>query len=291
MSLDLQDIQSLYARIAAAGIASRENISAQYLAVAEEMGLCGLNSADNSSLRDYFRLRTDRPADDSAYIYNLKDYDIEGRVSGGTDSYYLVSYNGEQNIVDAAFGYADLTGGYNSVDTYIDPYDPAIARLLADIPGLDDPKLSTEEKLAKLYNYIIDNFNYVAEDKDDWNFAAETIFARGGDCEDLSILLASAMIALLMQEGMDYQTANSRVSAVAGKHAVYGDHVFVEYLADDGNTYALDPSFAEEGKINKLSDLKQIKDLQFTVYFRFNDNQVFGSSALSAEDSISAYID
>jgi hypothetical protein len=96
-----------------------------------------------------------------------------------------------------------------------------------------------------------------------------------------------------MNEGMDYQTANSRVSAVAGKHAMYGDHVFVEYLADDGRTYALDAAFAEQGKIAKLSDLKQVSELRFDVYFRFNDNKVFGAAAQleSLENNANAYID
>jgi transglutaminase-like putative cysteine protease len=230
--------------------------------------------------------------DNSSYIYNLQQYDIAGKSpAGSTDSYYLVSYNSEAAFIDAAFGYSDLSGGFNSVDSYIDPFDPEIIKLLAGIPELDNPGLSTEEKLAKLYNYIINNFNYVAEDKDDWNFVSETIYQRGGDCEDLSILLASAMISLLMQEGLDYQTANSRVSAVAGQHALYGDHVFVEYLTEDGNTYVLDAAFAEQGNINKLSDLKQVKELDFNVYFRFNDNKVFGEAPALAADCTRAYID
>jgi hypothetical protein len=290
MGLNVQDLNS---QITAAGINGVSDVEPAYLPVAEEMGLYAADSADNSALSGRFRSRgaVSPDEDDSGYIYNLRQYDPEGKVAGNTDSYYLVSYNSEGAFISEAFGYSALSGGYNSVDTYIDPFDPEIARLLDSIPGLNDPKLTTDEKLVRLYNYIINNFNYVAESKDNWNFVSETIYQRGGDCEDLSILLASAMISLLMQEGFDYQTANGRVSAVAGQHAVYGDHVFVEYLAEDGNTYVLDAAFAEQGNIKKLSELKQVKDLNFSVYFRFNDNKAFGSAPVSGANKTRAYID
>ncbi|GBR72581.1 hypothetical protein NO1_0090 [Candidatus Termititenax aidoneus] len=286
---------ALDAGMLAAGLNAVTQTDPAYIARAAEDGVYNAASTDSALLSRGFARRGQLSIeeDNGSYIYNIKQYDASGKINSDNDSYYLVSYNGENSLVDAAFGYSDLSGGYNSVDTYIDPFDPEIAKLLEQIPGLNDSKLSAEEKLAKLYNYIINNFNYVPEDKDDWNFVGETIFQRGGDCEDLSILLASAMIALLMNEGMDYQTANSRVSAVAGKHATYGDHVFVEYLADDGQTYALDAAFAEQGNIAKLSDLKQASELKFDVYFRFNDNKVFGAAAQleALENNAKAYID
>ncbi|MDR1323935.1 MAG: hypothetical protein LBK68_05805 [Candidatus Margulisbacteria bacterium] len=286
---------TLDAGMLAAGLNATVPADPAYIARAAENGVYNATASDSASLSRGFTQRGQLSIeeDNGSYIYNIKQYDVAGKVNSDNDSYYLVSYNGESSFVDAAFGYSDLSSGYNSVDTYIDPFDPEISKLLTQIPELDNPKLSAEEKLTKLYNYIIDNFNYVPEDKDDWNFVGETIFQRGGDCEDLSILLASAMIALLMNEGMDYQTANSRVSAVAGKHAVYGDHVFVEYLADDGQTYALDAAFAEQGNIAKLSDLKQVNELSFDVYFRFNDNKVFGTAAQLEflENNAKAYID
>ncbi|GBR72639.1 hypothetical protein NO1_0143, partial [Candidatus Termititenax aidoneus] len=286
---------TLDAGMLAAGLSAVTQTDPAYIARAAENGVYNAASTDSALLSRGFARRGQLSIeeDNGSYIYNIKQYDVTGAVNSDNDSYYLVSYNGENSFVDAAFGYSDLSGGYNSVDTYIDPFDPEIAKLLAQIPELNNSKLSAEEKLAKLYNYIINNFNYVPEDKDDWNFVGETIFQRGGDCEDLSVLLASSMIALLMNEGMDYQTANSRVSTVAGKHALYGDHVFVEYLADDGQTYALDAAFAEQGNITKLSDLKQVSELKFDVYFRFNDNKVFGAAAQleTLENNAKAYID
>ncbi|MDR1323208.1 MAG: hypothetical protein LBK68_02100 [Candidatus Margulisbacteria bacterium] len=286
---------TLDAGMLAAGLNATVPANAAYIARAAENGVYNATASDSASLSRGFARRGQLSIeeDNGSYIYNIKQYDVIGAVNSDNDSYYLVSYNGECSFVDAAFGYSDLSKGYNSVDTYIDPFDPEISKLLTQIPELNDQQLSTEEKLAKLYNHIINNFNSVPEDKDDWNFVGETIFQRGGDCEDLSVLLASAMIALLMNEGMDYQTANSRVSAVAGKHALYGDHVFVEYLADDGQTYALDAAFAKQGNITKLSDLKQVSELKFDVYFRFNDNKVFGTAARleSLENTAKAYID
>ncbi|GBR76634.1 hypothetical protein NO2_1155, partial [Candidatus Termititenax persephonae] len=264
-------------RLAAAGI-NNTRIEQSYLALAETMGLYAVNG-DNASLsKKLSNHGAVMIEDDASYIYNLKEYDVSAAAQNDRDSYYLVSYNSEGAFVDAAFGYSDLSGGYNSVDSYIDPFDPEITKLLRQIPGLDDPRLSAEDRLVKIYNYIINNFSYVPDEKDDWNFVSETIYRRGGDCEDLSILLSSAMIASLLQDGLDYESANKRVAAVAGRHAVYGDHVYVEYQADDGQTYVLDAAFAEQGQISQLADLQQSSDLQFTVYFRFNDNKVFGDA-------------
>ncbi|MDR1997375.1 MAG: hypothetical protein LBQ83_03540 [Candidatus Margulisbacteria bacterium] len=246
---------------------------------------------DKAALTGGFRKKEQFPAAktaDTSYLRNLKGYDPAEQIKQDRDSYYTVEQRGGKTAVNNAYGYSELTGGYNSVDTYIEPDNPAILRLLDSIPGLNDTALSTEEKLLKLYNYIIANFTYIPDARDDWGFVDETIARRGGDCEDLATLLASAMLALLLREGLDAETARSRVLAVAGQDALYGDHVFVEYLADDGNWYVFDAAMADKKTAGSLSELKQTKELDFRIYFRFNDKAISGETLDSADISAQA---
>ena len=148
-------------RLASAGITNNTRIEQGYLPLAETMGLYASNG-DNASLSK--SLSSQRGAvtvaDDSAYIYNLKEYETTNKSpSVERDSYFLISYGSEGAFVDAAFGYNNLTGGFNSVDTYIDPFNSELLQMLDKIPELKNPKLSVEEKLAHLYNYIINNFS------------------------------------------------------------------------------------------------------------------------------------
>ncbi|MDR1452971.1 MAG: hypothetical protein LBJ25_03240 [Candidatus Margulisbacteria bacterium] len=219
------------------------------------------------------------PKDDGNYIYNLKQYDQKEKLVENKDSYYTVKRAADGTaIVDEAYGYSEKTDSFNSVSDYIDPYSPAVKKLLAGISGLNDGSVSLEDKVVKLYNYIVNNFKYVPDASDSWNFVEETIANKSGDCEDLTNLLASALIALLRQEGLSYEEANGRVAAIAGSDPLYGDHVYVEYQDENGQSYILDPAFANGKNIGALSELTQTKQNNFTVYFSYNDTQIKGEA-------------
>ncbi|GBR74772.1 hypothetical protein NO1_1894, partial [Candidatus Termititenax aidoneus] len=117
---------------------------------------------------------------DSGYIRNFKQYDPPEEIAQEKDSYYTVKHTADGAVVDGAYGYSAKTDSYNSVTDYIDPFSPQIAELLKNIPELNDTVLSTEEKLVKLYNYIVENFAYESESADSWSGVGETIAKRSG---------------------------------------------------------------------------------------------------------------
>jgi hypothetical protein len=242
-----------------------------------DLKLDGASLNNKPGAKNRFNKTTNQ--EDGNYIYNFKQYDTKVKAANNKDSYYTVKRTADGTaVIDDAYGYSEKTNSFNSVSDYIDPYSPAIKRLLAGITSLNDSALTLEEKLTKLYNYIVNNFSYIPDDSDSWSFVEETIANKGGDCEDLANLLASALIALLMQEGLNYTEANSRVATVVGKDSLYGDHVFVEYTDKNETIYILDPAFANGKNINVLSELAIIKERDFTAYFRFNDSEVIGEA-------------
>ena len=115
---------TLDAGMLAAGLNAAALTDPAYIARAAENGVYNATAADSASLSRGFTRRGQLSIeeDNGSYIYNIKQYDVSGVVNSDNDSYYLVSYNGENSFVDAAFGYSDLSNGYNSVDTYIAMY-------------------------------------------------------------------------------------------------------------------------------------------------------------------------
>jgi hypothetical protein len=263
--------------------AASSSVAAQrYLALLEELGynpqVKDLDLATFSKMFSNLKnIQNFLGIDDANYILNLAQYDTDKIGITGTDSFYISAYDNEGSYVDQAFGWSDLTQGFNSVDSYINPFDYAVIETLNDFYGKADLKgKSLDQKIAALYNYVITNFSYVQENKDDWNFAGETIFQRGGDCEDLSILL---------NEGVSYDEANSRFSVVAGTDGKYGDHVYVEYTAGDGTVYVMDTATAAQGTIGNVTELlKKSENTGFEVYFRFNDTKVLKETVTTSEN-------
>lgn len=280
-------------RIAAA--ASSSVAAERYIAMLEELGynpqLKDLDLASFSKTFSNLKNIQKLGVEDANYILNLKQYDTEGAGITGTDSFYISAFDNEGSYVDQAFGWSDLTGGFNSVDSYINPFDYSVIKTLDDFYAKNnlDGK-SIDQKVAALYNYVITNFSYVQENKDDWNFAGETVFQRGGDCEDLSILMASLGMALMINEGVSYEEANSRFAVVAGRDAKYGDHVYIDYTAEDGTKYVMDTATATQGNIGNVNELlRSAENTSFEVYFRFNDNQILKEPLQVSENK--SYID
>lgn len=256
-----------------------------------EQGLA-VTSTDSSSISSTSAWYT-AALDDPGYIRNLKAYDLQEIAVNNTDSYYITAYDNEGAFIDAAYGYSDLTQGFNAVENYINPFDPAVQQFVQSLydEGIVAYDIAPDKQIVQLYNYIIKNFSYVAEAKDDWNFASETLYSKGGDCEDLSILLASAGLAVLLNAGLTYAEAEQKFTVVAGTHQQYGDHVFVQYLAGDNETYVLDPALAREGSVSRIDDFQKLSELKdFTVYFRFNDQQIIGDRS-AIEQPGAQYID
>ncbi len=64
--------------------------------------------------------------------------------------------------------------------------------------------LTAERRIQTIYSFVKMNFEFVAdeENEDYWQYPNETLKRGKGDCEDLSILLASMLIQAGIQEGL-----------------------------------------------------------------------------------------
>ncbi|MFC1517637.1 transglutaminase family protein [Candidatus Margulisiibacteriota bacterium] len=256
-----------------------------YIEFVEQNGFlpAGVDAVDISSWKDPNKtsIFLKQLEEDSNYILNDRDaYQDVLTVDTSTDSFFIEALEIAPNTnIDAAFGYSDLTGTYHQASSYIDPYDPYVLQLLSLLKekGLINGKTSADNRAKAVYNYILQYFDYIADNKgDDWNFAGETILAQGGDCEDLSILLVSLGIAALMDGGLSYGEASRRFTAVAGAHKIYGDHVYVEYIDGQDRRLVMDPSMGTQGILTSLDQLQTAESWEqmFVKYFIFNDNQI-----------------
>jgi len=87
------------------------------------------------------------------------------------------------------------------------------------LQSLELDGLSDAEKAESIINYVIQNYDYFSDEGGAaWRFAQDTIAGGGGDCEDLSILLAQ----LLNEAGLDAQLYVDLGSKNAQGHVVVG---------------------------------------------------------------------
>jgi len=200
------------------------------------------------------------------------------------DSYFYNALAGEVlQGSGLAFGYADLLGHSVSVNSFIDPNDSYVQAYVKTLKenGFLKDSMTFDQKVLSIYNHVIQNFDYIRDQKDDWNFAGETIQAGKGDCEDLSVLLMSLIYAVGHEAGLSSNLLSQKIQGVTGNLRGFGEHVYLEYQTDDGQIYALDPSLRLEGVVQNFSQLKTntSKRSEMDLYFTFNDQYttVYGS--------------
>ena len=59
------------------------------------------------------------------------------------------------------------------------------------VNGLELDGLSRDEKLDKIWDWVIRNISYIRDAGDEWRFPVETYYLRFGDCEDKSMLFVT----------------------------------------------------------------------------------------------------
>ena len=100
---------------------------------------------------------------------------------------------------------------FNELGNFFDPVlrraDPYISEIVFDDASLREYALSIvqqqdisnkEQMVNTVYRYIVENFNYISDPENEELIRApiQTINNKGGDCEDLSILLISLLVNL-----------------------------------------------------------------------------------------------
>ena len=94
------------------------------------------------------------------------------------------------------------------------------------------------------FNYISDGVTVEGKSADHWNTINETMAAKGGDCEDLSILTASLLMGALSKSGVSDEAIHRKVTLAAGylvdKTGAAKGHATVKFVLEDGKSLALD---------------------------------------------------
>ncbi len=145
------------------------------------------------------------------------------------------------------------------VTSYIEPENAYILSIIADL-GINDD-MAEEMRLELIMNLLANNFSYEADSAGEgWNTVEETLATKSGDCEDLSNLAAS----LLLAAGFPPEKVNVyvNISETQGEqgHVVVGLMIndqevkldFAQMINDaDGNYIQLNESFYANNQLNK----------------------------------------
>ncbi|NBV84084.1 hypothetical protein EBR57_08195, partial [bacterium] len=168
-----------------------------------------------------------------------------------------------ESLADATTFYRDKIGianGYTSPEMkyrdglgLISATDSNIQTILDEMMKSGELRKGMSEKeIAKaVTTYVQTNFEYIADgvkvegkSGDHWNSISETIAAKGGDCEDLSVVLASLMMGALSRSGYSDAEIHQKVTIAAGyvvnKAGAAKGHATVKLDLDDGSALALD---------------------------------------------------
>ena len=132
--------------------------------------------------------------------------------------------------------------------------------------------MSTTKTAATVLAYVQDHFSYIKDGADDhWNTIAETLKAKGGDCEDLAMFTSSLLMQALKHQGFSDAAVHDMVTVSSGylrsdDGPTKIGHTLVRFEDPNGEALALDAT----SKINKPL---LFSDIQFDEVLRFNDTQ------------------
>lgn len=146
------------------------------------------------------------------------------------------------------------------VSTFIEPENAYILSIISEL-GINDD-MAEEMRLELIMNLLANNFTYEADSAGEaWNTVEETLTSRSGDCEDLSNLAAS----LLLAAGFPAEDVNVYVDLQANGaqgHVVVGLMMndqevkldVAQLITDkDGNYTQINESFYANNQLNKSS--------------------------------------
>ncbi len=148
----------------------------------------------------------------------------------------------------------------SSVSTFIEPENAYILSIISEL-GINDD-MAEEMRLELIMNLLANNFTYEADSAGEaWNTVEETLTSRSGDCEDLSNLAAS----LLLAAGFPAEDVNVYVDLQANGaqgHVVVGLMMndqevkldVAQLITDkDGNYTQINESFYANNQLNRSS--------------------------------------
>ncbi len=145
-----------------------------------------------------------------------------------------VTVEGGPNVASAYNGQKDM-----NVQAFIQPAAPEVAQLLEKLyqEGSVTPDMSQQEKVLAINQYLTANFSYVSDSTSGaaWKEPSKTIADRGGDCEDLAILMESLCLAAGVESN------RLQVYVDPGTKEVQG-HVVCGFVTDEQKLVEIDVS-------------------------------------------------
>ena len=150
-------------------------------------------------------------------------------------------------------GYTPTELKYRNGVGLISPKDSNIQTILEEMTRAGTLKrgMSESDIATAVTTYVQTNFKYISDGvavegkpADHWNTINETMAARGGDCEDLSVLTASLLMGALSKSGVSDADIHSKVTLAAGylvdKTGAAKGHATVKFVLDNGKSLSLD---------------------------------------------------
>lgn len=151
------------------------------------------------------------------------------------------------------------------------------------VNSITSPNDALQVKVWKIMRWVQNNITYIGDEKSSgskefWQFPAETIALRTGDCEDMSIL----MVSLIRVAGCPaYRIKVAAGLVKTGKNAETGGHAYPVYLREDDTWVVLDPCYyptrTSIAKRPEHKNMSKYKDIWFT----FNDEYTWAQKSFN----------
>ena len=145
-----------------------------------------------------------------------------------------------------------------------------------------------DQRAHLLAAYVAATVRYVPGDgHDPWQFSEETLALRSGDCEDITFLLASLLLAAGIS-GYNVRVALGKLHMLdaQGRKTSY-DHSWVMYKCEAGNWLLLEPLQLEEHRPAARAP-RQVLEAAYEPYFLFNSEHLWAVRGQGDRPSLKA---
>lgn len=230
------------------------------------------NTSDHFNVQQLLKLVTD-PSISSTLnfsadqLFHLNNLEKDCKKCGTAEAYSTAKTIRNSVIKDLGISKTELK--FRRHAQLINPDHPAFKGILDTIFTHSLVGLSDTEIAEQVLSYVQNNFSYQADiGADSWKSIDETLLHGGGDCEDLSVLTSSLLMAALGQAGHSETAVRDMVTLSAGYINNDIGHVLVKLKTDTG-VFLLDSTgkvpILREGDI-KFDEVFEMNDENFTKY-------------------------
>ena len=144
---------------------------------------------------------------------------------------------------------------YQNAHLYIDPDNPHVQTLLRSDVFPEGVPVDPQSIVSGVHSFMAQSTQYVADEEyDEWASVGDVAQNLTGDCEDLSNLEHSLLLAAFNQQGISNHQLQSHAAYVHYDNRRLG-HVY-KTLEINGDTFVLDPSL-EPGLVGPLSEYQK----------------------------------